>query len=282
MIDKFITKQNFELTCPVAITPDDSIFSAILPAIRQEEAFIISIIGPHVETVLETLEYSPAHPPLNHAECLLRDVVRYIFVAAFYRTLPQLDLVLTTTGFGVVSNNNIAPASADRVGKLRVSLKREMDSAIDGILSSVRYIGEWASSHMAEEWISSIFWRGDHCRIFGMPDATRSDLETLSPEIRKGEMSLRELVSSEFFDEMCANERKGSSTGLWHDAIRLSRSYVYAVSRAPDTISMHRRILIGFLDRNPDIFSTYTESSACSANHFTHYENKKDDSCFFF
>ena len=32
---------------------------------------------------------------------------------AFHVALPSLDLVLTPTGFGIVSNGNIAPASAE-------------------------------------------------------------------------------------------------------------------------------------------------------------------------
>ena len=34
---------------------------------------------------------------------------------AFMRAVPSLDLVLTPNGFGIVSNQNVAPASRDRI-----------------------------------------------------------------------------------------------------------------------------------------------------------------------
>ena len=37
---------------------------------------------------------------------------------ALRRAIPSLDLVLTPNGFGVVSNQNVAPASKERVDRL--------------------------------------------------------------------------------------------------------------------------------------------------------------------
>ena len=53
---------------------------------------------------------------------------------AFLRAVPSLDLVLTPNGFGVVSNNTIAPASKDRVDRLLTSLENSRDFAIDQLL----------------------------------------------------------------------------------------------------------------------------------------------------
>lgn len=38
--------------------------------------------------------------------------------------VPSLDLVLTPNGFGIVSNQNVAPASRDRVARLIASLEK--------------------------------------------------------------------------------------------------------------------------------------------------------------
>ena len=40
---------------------------------------------------------------------------------AFMRAVPSLDLVLTPNGFGIVSNQNVAPASPHRVARLLAS-----------------------------------------------------------------------------------------------------------------------------------------------------------------
>ena len=43
---------------------------------------------------------------------------RIVVADALLRAVPSLDLVLTPNGFGIVSNQNIAPASKDRVDRL--------------------------------------------------------------------------------------------------------------------------------------------------------------------
>ena len=63
------------------------------------------------DTHLATISSSSGSP--------LRSLCCQIVVAdAFHGALPSLDLVLTPNGFGIVSNNNVAPASADRVNRL--------------------------------------------------------------------------------------------------------------------------------------------------------------------
>lgn len=62
---------------------------------------------------------------------------------ALRRAIPSLDLVLTPNGFGVVSNQNIAPASKERVDRLIASLADYRDECIGNLLPaiaiSVRY-----------------------------------------------------------------------------------------------------------------------------------------------
>ena len=46
---------------------------------------------------------------------------------AFARAIPNLDLILTPNGFGIVANTNIAPASKDRVERLIDSILDNRD-----------------------------------------------------------------------------------------------------------------------------------------------------------
>ena len=62
---------------------------------------------------------------------------------AFHVALPSLDLVLTPTGFGIVSNGNIAPASAERVARLSESLLLLRDTLIDQLLSHLCQNASW-------------------------------------------------------------------------------------------------------------------------------------------
>ena len=65
----------------------------------------------------------------NNADRQLLGLVRRaISLEAFLRSIPRLDLVITEAGFGVASNQDIAPASRERIS-------RELDAAKDRIVS---------------------------------------------------------------------------------------------------------------------------------------------------
>ena len=78
---------------------------------------------------------------------------------AFARAIPSLDLVLTPNGFGIVSNNNLAPASADRVNRLLSSLHTNRDWLLDQLLSLLPAYHDWASSPQGLFFASTLFPR---------------------------------------------------------------------------------------------------------------------------
>ena len=53
---------------------------------------------------------------------------------AYRRAIPSLDVVLTANGFGIVSNQTIAPASRDRINALLDSLEAQCDAAIEMLM----------------------------------------------------------------------------------------------------------------------------------------------------
>lgn len=63
--------------------------------------------------------------------------------------IPSLDLVLTPNGFGVVSTQNIAPASKERVDRLIGSLADYRDECIGNILPELGGESQWLTSSQA-------------------------------------------------------------------------------------------------------------------------------------
>ena len=82
---------------------------------------------------------------------------RVLATDAFLRAVPSLDLVLTPNGFGVVSNNTIAPASKDRVDRLLVSLETNRDFAIDQLLHDLLSQSEWRTTPQGRFFLSTLF-----------------------------------------------------------------------------------------------------------------------------
>ncbi|MBO6168502.1 MAG: hypothetical protein J6O51_00870 [Bacteroidales bacterium] len=77
---------------------------------------------------------------------LLGLVRRAISLEAFLRSIPRLDLVITEAGFGVVSNQDIAPASRERIQALTESIRADLDDAKDRIVSFL------LKSHVYSDW----------------------------------------------------------------------------------------------------------------------------------
>lgn len=102
-------------------------------------ALVEDIIGTDLEEQLELRDSSDAR--------LLKLCQRVIAVEAFLKSIPEMDLVLTDSGFGVISNQDIAPASKERVANLTAGLQAKLDEAKDRLvtylLASDKYADGW-------------------------------------------------------------------------------------------------------------------------------------------
>ena len=76
---------------------------------------------------------------------------------AFRRALPQLDVILTPNGFGIVSNANIAPASKERIERLQSSLLINRDAAIHQLLTLLCKQQCWLATEQAEFFRGTMF-----------------------------------------------------------------------------------------------------------------------------
>ena len=76
---------------------------------------------------------------------------------ALCRAIPSLDLVLTPNGFGVVSNQNVAPASKERVDRLIGSLADYRDDCIGNLLPALVGASKWLTSSQASFFGETLF-----------------------------------------------------------------------------------------------------------------------------
>ena len=107
---------------------------------------------PNVVTAVEGEKdlFTKITPHLTMAEAWLEaNVVKYEDIASnesamtyakiivanegFRKAIPSLDLILTQNGFGIVSDNNIAPASRDRVNALLAGVQATVDESIEAL-----------------------------------------------------------------------------------------------------------------------------------------------------
>lgn len=266
-----ITRTIFERYCPSAIMPDDALFDRLDAYVEQGTQLVARILG----GLYDTLDESTTVGRLcQFVACL----------AAYEAAIPQLDLVLTDNGFGVVSNQNVAPASMDRVRRLQQRVKDCRDDAIDDLIDELRGNEDWSSSTAAIALFGSLVWNARHqLPVMGFPDGHRSQMKELRPKITAAEELLRQKMSASLFYELCSALRLRKVAGLQGTVIHKSLFFIGA-HLAGDTAMarFHLAKLVEYLEQHLTDFPAYESSTAHQANTFTPYENKKDDTTYFF
>lgn len=266
-----ITREIFEFYCPSAIMPDDVLFDRMEAYIEQGEKLVASILG----TVYDTLDETTV---------VGRICQRVACLEAYDAAIPHLDLVLTENGFGVVSNQNVAPASMDRVKRLHQQVKDSRDDAVDDLIDALRGNDDWDSSGEALSLFNSLMWNAHRqLPLLGYMDGHRSTMVSLRPKINAAEEILKQKMSPSFFYELCSAVRLHEETLLQKQVIHRARIFIGAhVHGELDLQRLHLAKLVEFMEGHLDEFGTYAASTAHEANTFTVYENKKDDPCYFF
>ena len=89
---------------------------------------------------------------------------------AFMRAVPSLDLVLTPNGFGIVSNQNVAPASRDRVARLLASLESNRDNSIEQLVRYLHANNEWADGSARRWFAATLFPNIDLANLCGFTE----------------------------------------------------------------------------------------------------------------
>lgn len=271
------SKEKLEKYIALVSNATSEIYDSMIPHLENAEGWLKnSILGDPLSLRLDEL-------PVE----ILTTMEKIVSLKAFIESLPFLDVVLTPSGFGIVSTNNLAPASKERVESVRKEATRMLDDALDEVIlslnkSSLRAV--WAKGDPYPELTSSLIWRGLELRNFGgMPDAYRTDYLRLKPEIGAAEEQIREVISTEYLDELIGKRQKNGLTELdrkvIHHLWQVVGFYLRGLTHTAETL-LNR--LVSLMETQPQKFPTYTESSVCKAKQTPIYKNSKHDTTFFF
>lgn len=83
--------------------------------------------------------------------------VRCVVMKAVVSAIPSLDLVVTPTGFGVVSSSSLAPASKERVERLIESLSAALDGCLASLFDLLARDPLWKEKELPSAMCSSFF-----------------------------------------------------------------------------------------------------------------------------
>lgn len=156
----------------------------------------------------------------GHSDVRLK-IERLVATETMIEAIPSLDVVLTPNGFGVVSTQNLTPASKQRVDRLIESMIRVRDNCIDALLRELPAENEWIESYQGQYFAGTLFQNLDIVDVIGEEYISKWDkwLE-LHPIIAGMETRIAACwISHELMEHL----RKGKMTG----SLSMKEKYVW-------------------------------------------------------
>jgi hypothetical protein len=205
-----------------------------------------------------------------------------VSLSAFLSVFRQLDLVLTPTGFGVVQNNQVAPASKQRVDALIGQLRDALLTASGMLLEELCKVSEWGDTYQAAEQIDTLFYDIRLMTMMHGPAVSHLDWQAAQPRIGEADEMLRLRMSPEYMDELLDHVRHDQLTADDRPIIFLCR-HIISLWIAGDhkAIDLKMRRLVNTLDADLEKYATYAQYGY-PVNHHETFQNTQDSPAYVF
>ena len=274
---KKITKQVFEAFVPATKMPErnDSVYERLKEQFSAVYDYLIErVVSPSLETELD------AEGPLQ------KEVLGYVCLEAFVRSIRSLDLVLTATGFGIVNTASMAPASRARVDALMDDCRLRAAESLCAIIDKMTILSGWGETAQARQAIQCIFWNICSMKEFTTLPYTADNWQKARGLSITADAFLRKAISDDYMEVLLQKVRRASLDNADIIIIQKCNSFTggfisgYEFDKTPN----QRRLddIVEHLERYPESYPVYTASETYKARHGERYRNRKEDPTFFF
>lgn len=273
-----IRKQDFELAVKAARDPKGRIFDVLETAIHAKADMIgQQILGEPGVNVVENGTDS-------QADMLRMQVIQLACVSTFLEEMRGLDLVLTATGFGVVSTNDTAPASKMRVDALDGELRRKERVMRGDLITRLFRVNGWSQTPQRYANVQTLFFSIQQLETWaGISRPKPEDWDQNVPQMIAADSFLRKHIGDAYVDEllqqMTGNTLTDDNQAVLTQCLRFTGAWIAQNQQLKD--ELYRRI-INRLEADLSRYQTYAGSEAYRLNHFKPYENHAEDSAFHF
>lgn len=209
---------------------------------------------------------------------------RLVVADALRRAIPSLDIVLTPNGFGVVSTQNLAPASKPRVDRLVGSMLAHRDDCIAALLPELVGASKWLVSDQADFFGATLFPDLGIVDTVGGVTGSRWDkyLE-LRPLVIDLEASLAgEWLSLELMSALRSENLRGVLTEKRSEIVRQIKAQVVGYLRSGSFNSRRLADIVNYIRLNPEFFSEWHQSETAKLFAPPVFRNEKKASGYFF
>lgn len=274
MKTKEITIEQFEKFVPVAMSKDDYIFEACKDAIEvEQERLEGALIG---EVGIEAY---------NESETLQNNFAAVVCCTAFLSRMRSLDVVLTSTGFGVVSTQDTAPASQERVNNVEREIRNERLRRLNACISSLENVPGWGESECGHIYIPHICWNSyTMLHYMGVTEHVEDKWWSVQPQIREALEELRRLISPELMDKLRDMEAapRVPSSDYYILSMRCKIAVAYYAIKDMPAWKQRSRDILDYVEKNLDSFPEYRDSETYEAHHTPLYQNDKESKMYVF
>lgn len=268
-----ITKQEFENIVSVATSSHVEVYEKVKPhfgtSLDECKAGVLGDVG----TSAVEGEGSPA----------LKNAVRkWVCLQAFLSVFRQLDLVLTPTGFGVVSTQQMAPASKQRVDALIGHLRDSALVAHGQLLAELCKLSSWGTTTQALENIDNLFFDFRLLQKMQGPAASHLDWQAAQRLIGEADEALRLKLSSQYMDALLEHVRCGTVTVDDNPVIFQCRHIINLwIAGDQEAVKLKMRRLLNVLDADLEKYPIYAEHGY-PVNHHENFKNAQDAPAYIF
>lgn len=261
------------------------IFNKYLPAFQDPNALVFDKMSAYLEQEAQRLTALAVEDYLTTDE-LLSFSYKFVCTSAAYEAIPHLDLVATPTGFGVVSNQNVAPASRERVAALREQLRQQRSDAYDRLFLALIKDTAWRTTEAAVLVADTLLFLPCHLRRYGVTldgaPIYHEEYMKMANRIDQAEAELEHLISPELYEKLVALQLADQRTADEQIAIEQSRLLIATALNNTNPHARHaiaRRLLETVRKAG---FEEYLNSATYAAQTFTPYQNEQQHPTFFF
>ena len=280
-----ITKEIFEAHVPSAKMPErnTSVHERLTHFFEISAFHLVSeIVSPALSSLIE--DDGELHVPAQ----------RFVCLDAFLRVIRSLDLVLTATGFGIVSTESTAPASRARVDALAEEIATQRLQVVEILVDRLRLKEGWSVSPQAIMRIPSFFFRPSSLPLVCGLSLTQDNWHLALQRALLADAHICRVISRELFNDILQRLRADSLSVPEQELVnRCMKFYAFFIpldetsnTQHPSTITQTPKILLddvlAYVESNIDSFPVYAQSSLYKARHAERYENQPFDPTFFF
>lgn len=268
-----ITKEDFERHVPVAQSNNDGIFEACASFIESEGIdFCENVLGELGMKAIET------------TNVLRSSAVGAICNRGFVLAIRQLDVVLTNTGFGVVSTQDLTPASQSRVQAVEDNIRLNILRTTCNSIKFLRRVVGWGDTEAAQLCIPHICWSYHEMLLRAGMEAKYSLWISVQPAITEALKVITDNISIEMMSVLLDAERKAVHQTVFNRTLKdcIVRAVAFKMCGNEDAFRAGVKDTVRLLEDNIDNFPEYRDSSTYEARHYKGYENRQDSKVYYF